>query len=133
MEELRLNDPDHNPASSALLEQKGLERSIATKRELGSTKKGGMCSEETHAEQLKIQTNPANNHSEEVILIDERKWNDILAYQYDKGNTFEAKVSKLVMRLVRRHDQNERETEGTNGTVVRSRTMKSRLERFCSD
>ena len=38
VEELRHNDPDHNPASSELLEHKGLERSIAKKRAPGSTK-----------------------------------------------------------------------------------------------
>ena len=29
-----------------------------------------------------------------------------------RGNTFEAEVSKLVMRLVRHHDQHEGETDG---------------------
>ena len=57
VEELRLNDPDHIPASSELLEHVGLERSIAKKRELGSTKMDqSWVIEETHANQLKIQT-----------------------------------------------------------------------------
>ena len=38
MEELHLNDPDHTPTSSELLEHAGLERSVAKERELGSTK-----------------------------------------------------------------------------------------------
>ena len=53
-----------------------------------------------------------SNHSEEVIPTEEKKWNDIFAYQYFKGKTFEAEVSKLVMTLVRRYDQNEKETDG---------------------
>ena len=53
-------------------------------------------SEETHGNELKNQTNPVNDHSEEIILIEERKCNDISANQYFKGSTFEAEVSKLV-------------------------------------
>ena len=49
-------------------------------------------------------------YSEEVIPVGERKWNDILACQHFRGHTFEAEASKLVMRLARRHDQDERET-----------------------
>ena len=76
MQESRLNDPDHNPASSELL----LERSVANERELGSIKMEPSSSlEETHVKQLKIQTKPVYNCSEEGILIEERKWNDILA------------------------------------------------------
>ena len=40
-EDLRLKDPDHNPASSELLEHIGLERFNAKKREPSSTKKRG--------------------------------------------------------------------------------------------
>ena len=111
--ELHLNDPDHNPTSSELLEQKGLERSLAQGRELGSTKtelSRGIG--ETHAKQLKIQTNPVDNHSEEVILTEEGKWNDILACQHFRGHTFEPEVSQLVMRLARHCDQDEREADG---------------------
>ena len=97
VEELHLNDPDHNPTSSELL----LERSVAKEREPGSTKMEPSSSiEETHAKQLKIQTNPVCNCSEEFLPIEERKWHDIPACQQLRGNTFEAEVSKLVMRLV---------------------------------
>ena len=34
------------------------------------------------------------------------------AYKHFRANTFEAEVSKLVMRLVRHYDQDERETDG---------------------
>ena len=68
--------------------------------------------EEAHAKQLKIQTNPVNNHSEEVFPIEERRWNHMLACPYFKGHTREAEVSTLVMRLVRHYNQNERKTDG---------------------
>ena len=64
-EDLRLKDPDHNPASSELLEHIGLERFNAKKREPSSTKKEVQwSSDETRAKHLKMQTNPVNNHSE---------------------------------------------------------------------
>ena len=51
-----------------------LERSVAKGRELGSTKmEPSRRIEETHAKQLKIQTNPVYKYSEGVILIAERK------------------------------------------------------------
>ena len=52
------------------------------------------------------------NYSEWVFPIEERKWNDIPACQQFRGHAFEAEVSELVMRLVRRYDQHERETDG---------------------
>ena len=54
MEELHLNDPDHNPTSSEL----PLKRSVARERELLSTKMEQSSIEETHANQFEIQTNP---------------------------------------------------------------------------
>ena len=79
--------------------------------------------EEIHAKQFEIQANQVYNYSEEVILIEERKWNDILAKkQTFRGHTIEAGVSELVMRLVRRYDQDERETDGhrTHSFVITS-------------
>ena len=56
VEELRLNESDHNPASSELLEHIELERSILTKREHGSPEmQVSWNSEKTHAKQLQIQ------------------------------------------------------------------------------
>ena len=108
MEELHLNDSDHNPTSSESL----LEGSIAKESELCSAEKEQSTIEEIHAKQFEIQTDPGCNYSEEVILIEERKWNDILACKHFNGNTFETEGSKLVMRLVRHYDQDERETDG---------------------
>ena len=104
VDELPLNDPGHNPTSSGLL----LERLVAKESEPCSTEMEQSSIEETRAKQLKIQTNPVNNHSEDIIPIEERKWNDISAYDHFKGNTLETEVSKLVMRLVRRYDRDER-------------------------
>ena len=111
VEELHLNDPDNNPTSYELL----LERCVAKGRELGSTDVEPSWSiEETHAKQLKIQTKPVYTYSEEGIDIEERKWNDTRACQHFRRHTFEAEVSKWVMRLVRRNDQHERGTDAVH-------------------
>ena len=113
MEELHLNDPDHDPTKSELLEHIGLGRSVAKERERGSTEMEPSWSiEQTHAKQLKIQTNPVYKYSEEFVPIEEKKWNDIPTCRHFRGHTFEAEVSKLVRRLVRHCDQHERETDG---------------------
>ena len=67
--------------------------------------------EETHAMQFKIQTNPLF-YSKEGIPVGERKWSDILACESFEGDSLHAEISKLVMRLVRHHDQDEQETDG---------------------
>ena len=72
--ELHLNGPDRNPTSSELQ----LERSVAKERD--DMEQSSI--EETHAKQFQIQTNPVYNVSEEVIPVEERKWNDILAYKH---------------------------------------------------
>ena len=107
VDELHLNDPDDSPTSSELL----LERSVA-KESLVLQRWSNLASRETHATQLEIQPNPVYNYSEEVIPIEERKWNDIPAYKHFRGTTVQAEVSQLVMRLVRHYDQNEGETDG---------------------
>ena len=113
VEELHLNDPDHNPTSSELLEHIELERSVAKEREPGSTKMEPPWSiEETHGKQLKFQTNPVYNYSEVVVPIEERKWNDIPARKFFKGDSLPTENSGLVMRLACHHDQDERETDG---------------------
>ena len=89
------------PTSNDLL----LERSIAQESEL--------CSriEETHTTQSKIPPNPLY-YSKETIPVGERKWNYIPACKSFEGDSLSAEISKLVMRLVRHHDQDERETDG---------------------
>ena len=106
----QFQDPGHNPTSSQLL----LERFVAKESELCSTEMEQSNIEETHAKQFGIQTSHMY-YSKEVILIEERKWNGISAYRHFKRNTFQAENAKLVMRLVRRFDQDERETDGAVG------------------
>ena len=67
--------------------------------------------QDIHATQFEIQTNPVY-HSKEVIPTEDRTWNDIPAFKFSRGNTLQAEISKLVMRLVRHFDQEERETDG---------------------
>ena len=58
-------------------------------------------------------------YSKEVIPIEERKWNDILAFKFFKGDSLQAEISKLVMRLIHQYDQDERETDGAMGPKLR--------------
>ena len=63
--------------------------------------------------------------------MEEGKWNDIPAYKHFKGNTFVAEVSKLVVRLVRHYDQDERKTDGScslefDGSKTAESTSESR-------
>ena len=92
---------------SELLEHIGLERSVAKERQRTWFHKDGAI-----MESLQSGNSKESNCSKEVLLIGERKWNDIPACQDFRGHTFEAEVSKLVMRLVRHYDQDERETDG---------------------
>ena len=106
VDELHLIDPGHRPTTSELL----CERSIAKGSEPCSTEMEQSRIEEAHATQFEIPTNPVYC-SKEVVLTEERKWNDIPAYKSFKGDSLQADISKLVMRLVRRYDQNEREAD----------------------
>ena len=65
-----------------------------------------------HRASVEIQTNSVYNYWQEVYLIGEGKWNDILVCQHFRGHFFEAEVSNLVKRLVRHYDQDERATDG---------------------
>ena len=85
--ELHLIHPGHNPTSSELL----LERSVAKESEPCSPELEQSRIEET---QFEIPT----NHSEEVILDEERKWSDIPACKSFKGDSLQAEISKLVRR-----------------------------------
>ena len=68
--------------------------------------------EETHASQPQAQSDLMNNHSEDFIPIDKRKWNDIPAYGDVKRKTLEWNISKMVTNLVRHGDLTDRETVG---------------------
>ena len=92
VDELHLNDPDHNPASSVLL----LERSVATESEPCSTEMEQSSIEETHTKQFEIHTNPVYNNSQEVVRIEENgavHWNSMVpklrkAFQKAGGQQF---------------------------------------------
>ena len=60
---------------------------------------------------FEVPTNPVY-YSKEAFLVGERKWNDVPACRSFNGDSFSAEVSKFVMKLVRHHDQDERETDG---------------------
>ena len=86
MDELHVRDPGHNPTSLEFL----LNRSIAKESEPCSTKMKQSSIEETHATQFEIQTNPLYC-SKDVLLVEERKWNDILAYKFFNRRLFKPK------------------------------------------
>ena len=106
VDELRLKDPGHNPASTELL------------RETSIAKESGPCStvleqsriEETRATQSKTSMVPVY-YSKEVISVGERKWNDVPACESFKRDSLSAEISKLVMRFIHHYDQDERETD----------------------
>ena len=104
-----------------------MEPSIGPKLRKAFQKAGGRKFSDSDwlQKKLKIQTEPVYNFSEKVIPIEESKWNDIPACQQFRGNTLEAEVSKLVMRLVRRYHQHKRETDG----AVYWKSMGSRLRK----
>ena len=66
---------------------------------------------ETHATHFEIPTNPVYD-SKEVILVGDSKWNDIPAYKFFRGNTLQAEISNMVVRLVHHVAEDERETDG---------------------
>ena len=88
VEEGRPNDPDHNPTSSELL----LERSVARERELERKSHPG-TSRKLMQSSWKVRWIQCTNYSEQVLPIEERKWNDIPACRQFRGHTFEAEVS----------------------------------------
>ena len=101
VDELHLRDPGHNPTSSELL----LERSVAKERELCSTEMERTGVEETHATQLKCTI------QKKLILSNKGSGMTFLPVSFSK-ETSQAEISKLVTRLVRHYDQDERETDG---------------------
>ena len=120
VDELHPKDSGHNPTISELL----LERSVARDSKPCSTEMEQSCIEETPPSQFEIPTNPVY-YSKEVVPVGERKWEDILACESYKGDSLSAEISKLVMRLVPRYDQDERETDG----AVHWKSMGPKLRR----
>ena len=69
------------------------------------------ASRKLNARQAIIPAGPVNFVNEE-IPVGQRKWNDIPACRSFHGESLSSEISKLVMRLVRRNDQDEREIDG---------------------
>ena len=90
LEELRLNDPDHNPGSSELVNHVGLVRSVAKESEPCSTEMEQSGIKETHAPQFEIQTNPLY-HSKKVFLLKKRSGMTFLPTSFSKETLFTPK------------------------------------------
>ena len=88
-----------------------LERSVAKESEPCSTELEHSRIEETQATESKNLPNPVYD-SQETILVGQRRWKNILACEAYKGDSLSAQTLELGMRLVRRYDPDERETEG---------------------
>ena len=86
-------------------------KSVAKESELCSTELEKSRIGETHATQFENLTNPVY-YSKIVILVGESKCNYALHCKSLKQNSLQAEIPKLVMRLVRRYDQDERQTNG---------------------
>ena len=101
MEESLHLEPGPNPTSKELL------------RELLLRKPNLLLSriEETHAQQELVLANPVCFVTE-TIHIGQRKWIDIAANKYLGSGTLQSEIWKLVMRLGRLYDQDEREVDG---------------------
>ena len=96
--ELHFRDPGHKITFGTI---------YAKESEPCSTELEHSRIEETHATQSNNPPNPVY----ETILVGERRWKNILACESYKGDSLSAQTPKLVMRLVRRYDQDERETK----------------------
>ena len=67
--------------------------------------------EETHAQQELVLSNPMC-FVKETIPLGQRKWADILANKLHQEDALSTEISKLVMRLGRRYDQDDRKVDG---------------------
>ena len=72
--------------------------------ELCSTELEQSRIEETHATQFEFRMDPVYL-LKEVILVGERKWDENSACEFLHRDPRSAEISKLVMRMVRHHDQ----------------------------
>ena len=102
VEELQHSDPDCSPDRRDFPNHTSVGRPYVI---LPST-------EETRASQPRTQSNLMNNHSEDFIPLDKRKWNDILADGEVKRRPLEYRISTKVTSLVRHLDLKDRETDG---------------------
>ena len=90
--------------------------------------------EETHATQESVPAHPVYC-VKETIPMGERTWIDILANKWHQEDALSTEIAKLVMRLGRHHDQDEREVDGavhwdSMGPQLRNASLKYRSSEF---
>ena len=107
MEELPHLESGPNPTRKEFLR----EMAVAKEHEPSAAGRNQSRIEETHAMQERVLANPVYC-VKETILFGERKWFDIPANKFHKKDALSTEISKLAMRLERRHDQEEREVDG---------------------
>ena len=118
--ELHVPDPGRNLTSSELLS----EQAIAKEGELCSSEME-QSTEETRARPFRTPPGPAC-HTKGIFSLKERKWKSILACPSFKGKSLSTAISKLVMRLVRHHDQEEREPDGRgHGNTINPKLLRA--------
>ena len=107
VDELHIPDPGHNLTSSELLSEQAIaEEGKPCHAEVEPNSTGA-----TRAKLSRILSAPVC-YTKETIPTSEKEWKIVPAYPSLKGRTLSAAISKLVIRLVRHYDEEERETDG---------------------
>ena len=105
MNELLFPNPEHNLTSSDLFgERQEIEPCSVEQEPSNST--GRTC-----ADNFRTLPDPMC-FTKEVIPMKERNWKSIAAFESCEYRSLSASISKMVMRLVRHYDQDEREIDG---------------------
>ena len=107
MEYLPHLEPRPNATSKQLLR----ESAVAKRTESSAAEVNQSRFEERHAQQELDPANPVC-FVKETIPTGQRKWIDILANKWYQEDVLSTEISKLVMRLGRHYDQDEREVDG---------------------
>ena len=111
-----------------------LDRFLAKESELCSTELDNPASRKLMRRSPKLRQVQCT-FQKEVIPVGERKWNDIPSCESFKGDSLSAEISKMVLKLVRHYDQDERETDGaahwnSMETKMRKAFQRSRGRKF---
>ena len=108
VEELSHLEPGPNPTSKELLR----ERAVANGTESSAAEMSQSRIEETHAQQELVPANPVC-FVKETVPMGQWKWIDSPVNQWHQEDALSTEISKLVMRLGRLYDQDEREVVGS--------------------
>ena len=107
VEDLPHLEPGPNPTSKELLRERAVAKgSVSSAAEMNQSH-----IEETHAQQELVPSNPVC-FVKETILMEERKSIDIPVNKWHQEDALSTEISKLVMRLERRYDQDESAVDG---------------------